>query len=223
MSAIEAVVFDLDGTLIDSVPDVAAAVNRLLVEDGRRTFAIEELKPMIGRGAGAMLEKAFLLTGAPLEESGVPAAVARYLEHYLRHPAEGTVVFPGGREILARFAADGLPLGICTNKPRAATASVLKALGLEAFFRGVSCDDAPARKPDGRHVRHTLELMGAADRKAALVGDSEIDMAAARDAGVAAIAVSWGYPNNASKPLDADVTIDRFSDLPAALETVARP
>ncbi|MDP7216591.1 MAG: HAD hydrolase-like protein, partial [Rhodospirillales bacterium] len=81
----------------------------------------------------------------------------------------------------------------------------------------------PARKPDGRHVRHTLELMGAADRKAALVGDSEIDMAAARDAGVAAIAVSWGYPNDASKPLDADVTIDRFSDLPAALETVARP
>ncbi|HJN22764.1 MAG TPA: HAD-IA family hydrolase [Rhodospirillales bacterium] len=217
MAAIKAIVFDLDGTLIDSIPAVAAAVNRLLEEQGRRPLGVKETKTMVGWGAGITIEKAFEATGAPLAPIDLPEALERYLDFYLADPAGHTVVYPGVRQVLDKLVGKGTPMGICTNKPVKTTHPVLEALGLDRYFSAVACDDVPHRKPDGRHLRLTLERMGAAGRLAAMVGDNETDMAAARDAGLFRIGVTWGYPHDPIKPLDADVVIDAFADLPGAL------
>jgi phosphoglycolate phosphatase len=217
MAAIEAIVFDLDGTLIDSIPAVAAALNRLLEEEGRRRLGVEETKTMVGWGAGLTLEKAFEATGAPLDRRDLPAALERYQDFYLADPAGHTVVYPGVRQVLDELAGKGTPMGICTNKPVKTTHPVLEALALDHYFSAVACDDVPHRKPDGRHLRLTLERMGAAGRPAAMVGDNETDMEAARDAGLFRVGVTWGYPHDPLMPLDADVVIDAFADLPGAL------
>ena len=127
-----------------------------------------------------------------------------------------TPVFPGVLDVLAQLKAEGLRLGICTNKPESTTGAVLDGLGLSGYFQAVTCGDTvPHRKPDGRHVLLTMEMMGARD--AVMVGDSETDMAAGRDAGIPVIAVAYGYRHCAAEDLDSDILIESFSELPDAL------
>lgn len=215
---LSAVIFDLDGTLIDSVPDVTAALNRMLEGFGRRQLQLDEVKTMVGWGARTMLCKAFENTGG-LDGIDVECALGVYLAHYRSHPADHTHVYPGVREELARLNALGVPLGICTNKPHEMTVLVLKALNMHSHFSAIcGADLLPFRKPDGRHILHVIEQLDANPADAIMVGDSDTDIRAARDARIPCIAVTYGY--HAGSLLDADVVLQDFAELPRALDLV---
>jgi phosphoglycolate phosphatase len=216
-----ALIFDLDGTLIDSAPDVCASVNRVLATNGRRALTLDEAKNMLGWGGRVLVEKALALTGAPGTEEEIDAALGGFLATYAAHPVQHSTVFPGVLDVLQRFEADGVTMGLCTNKPGATTGPVLDAMGLGGFFTVVACGDAvPHRKPDGRHVLHVIEELGASVETAAMVGDSENDIAAAIEAGVKSVAVTFGYAHVPFDELGADALINRFQDLPQALRKI---
>jgi len=219
-----AIVFDLDGTLIDSVPDVRNALNRTLASEGRRPLTPAEVQGLVGEGARVMFEKAWAATGDALADGAFDVLFDRYAGFYLAHPADETVIYPGVVEVLEGFAADGVTLGICTNKPQVLSVAVLEALGLDGLFAAVIGGDATEhRKPDARHVLETLAPMGADAGDAAYVGDSAIDVAAARNADIPVVVVSWGYRHVPATELGADAVIDHFSELPSVLSNIGPP
>lgn len=218
----EALIFDLDGTLIDSAPDVCASVNRVLAAIGRRALTLEETKDMVGWGGRVLVEKALALTG----ESGTPdeidSALESFLVTYAEHPADHSTVFPGVFDALEKFKTDGIKMAICSNKPSATTPPVLKAMGLDGFFDVISSGDAvPHKKPDGRHVLLCAEQLGVTAEAAVMVGDSENDINAAIDAGIRSVCVTFGYAHVPFEELGADALIDSFKDLPRALDKIA--
>ncbi len=219
----QALIFDLDGTLIDSAPDVRASVNRVLAGMGRRELTLEETKDMVGWGGRVLMEKALTLTGEPGTSEDIDRAFKSFLTTYADHPADHTIVFPGAIEALETFKAAGVKMAICTNKPTATTPPVLKAMGLNGFFDVVSCGDAvPHKKPDGRHVRLVVDELGASIETAAMVGDSENDIRAAIDAGVRSVCVTFGYAHVPPDEIGADALIDHFDDLAGALVDISR-
>jgi phosphoglycolate phosphatase len=223
VAAVDAIAFDLDGTLINSVPDVRAAINRLLVSEGRSEISLEQTLSLVGQGARVMMEQAMTLGGEAPAPDALDRLVETYIGFYKDHPTDLTTIYPGVVEVLESLAARGIPMAICSNKPFVMTKLVLETLGLDQYFDAVTGgDNVPHRKPDGRHVTHTLDLMGGRYAHAVMVGDSETDVDAGKDAGVPVVAVTYGYTHVAVADLGADVLIDRFSDLPDALDTLAR-
>ena len=221
-SPFEALIFDLDGTLIDSAPDVRACVNRVLAEFGRRELTLEETKDMVGWGGRVLVEKALAKTGDAGTDADADKALEGFLETYAQHPAEHSIIYPGVIAALDAFQAAGIGMGICTNKPTATTPPVLEAMGLAGYFSVVSCGDAvPHKKPDGRHILQVVEEMGATIGTAAMIGDSENDISAAVDANVRSIAVTFGYAHVPFDELGADALIDHFDDLHQALVDIA--
>ena len=219
MAAIDAIAFDLGGTLIDSVPDVRAAINRLLVGEGRSEISLEQTLTLVGQGARAMMEQAMAIGGRAPPTDALDRMVETYIEFYRRHPADLTTIYPGGGEVLESLAARSVTMAICSNKPFVMTKLVLETLGHDRYFDAVTGGDTvPHRKPDGRHVTHTLALLGGRHAHAVMVGDSETDVAAGRDAGLPVIAVTYGFAHVPAAKLGADVLIERFSDLPRALD-----
>lgn len=220
----EALIFDLDGTLIDSAPDVRASVNRVLADLDRRELTLEETKDMVGWGGRVLIQKALALTGKTGTEEDIDAGLEGFLATYAAHPADHTYVFPGVIPALEGFRDAGVKMGICTNKPTATTPPVLEAMGLDGFFDVISCGDAvPHKKPDGRHVELVVEQLGASIETAAMVGDSESDITAAINAGVKSVAVTFGYAHVPVKELGADALIDHFDDLGVALLKISGP
>jgi len=219
----DAVVFDLDGTLVDSIPDVIGAMNRVLAEHGRRAVSLDEGRQMVGEGAGALIQRAFGATGAPPEPNAMDQLIRRYLEWYRHYPAVETEVFPGVRETLRTLRDAGVALGVCTNKPHEMVAPVLDALNLSDYFSAALGAGALAfKKPDPRHMNAVIERIGGKPDSAAYVGDGPTDVEAARAAKLPVVLVTWGYTRVPVRSLDADAFIDRFADLPDALRTLAR-
>ncbi len=183
-----AVIFDLDGTLIDSDPDILAALNRVLVAHGLLALSRAEIRPMIGDGAKVLVERAFVARGGVAK----PAHVAAFLEDYSANSVVNTVPYPGIVEALETLHAAQHPLGVCTNKPENAARHVLEKLGLDRFFKVVTGGDTTLyRKPDPRHLSATLEAMGT--ENAVMIGDHINDISAAKGLGVPSIFVTWGY------------------------------
>jgi len=220
-SSLPAIIFDLDGTLIDSAPDVAAALNRLLVREGRPTVTLAQVQSFVGEGPAPLIERAFAATGAPADPAAVPALIAAYVAFYRAAPADHTVVFPGVREMLAGLAGH-TRLGLCTNKPDTMVRPVLEALGLADHFAALVGGDYPRRKPDGDHLRETLRRMGVGDGPAVMVGDSPTDVAAARDAGLPVVVVDFGYSRIPVTELGADRVLSDFAALPAVVAELTR-
>ncbi len=188
-----AVVFDLDGTLIDSEPDLRAALNRVLGGEGLPALDAEAVRSMIGDGAKVLVERGFGARGRVAQ----PENLAAFLADYEANAAVETVAYPGIVEALTALQAAGHQLAVCTNKPNAAALSVLRALGLADFFSAViGGDSTPYRKPDPRHLAAALDALGAAE--AVMVGDHENDMAAARGLNIPGIFAAWGYGHAAS-------------------------
>jgi phosphoglycolate phosphatase len=218
----DAIVFDLDGTLIDSVHDVRVNLNLALEGMGRRALSLDETKDAIGYGGRVLVEKALELTGDAGSADMIDGCTRDFLDLYVRNPVRLTPVFPGVLDVLAQLKAEGVSLGICTNKPESTTGAVLDGLDLAGYFQAVTCGDTvPHRKPDGRHVLLTMEMMGA--DTAVMVGDSETDMAAGRNARLPVIAVAYGYRHCAAEDLDADILIESFSSLPEVLSRLRPP
>jgi phosphoglycolate phosphatase len=185
-----AVIFDLDGTLIDSDPDISAALNRVLAAEGLETLSVEEVKRMIGDGAKVLVQRAFAARGAEADTRHVAA----FLADYEANAVVNTVPYAGIPAVLRGLQAAGHPLAVCTNKPIWAARRVLAALDLAGYFPVVlGGDSTPWRKPDPRHLAATIEALGAAPENAVMIGDHENDMLAAGRLGVPGIFVTWGY------------------------------
>lgn len=210
-------VFDLDGTLIDSVPDLHACINRLLDSEGRRQLDIPELTRMVGDGVPALVRRAYEATGGMPDD--LDECVQRYLGLYGAALADKTTPYPGVVETLERLQAAGHRMAVCTNKPHGPSMEILGALDLARFFAAVAGGDSlPVRKPDAGHLLGLLDMMGSAPGRAVMIGDSLNDIQVAINAGVRSIAVSYGYRKQPVGELGADIIIDNFAEIPAALE-----
>jgi len=217
-----ALLFDLDGTIIDSAPDVCASINQTLGTMGRPPITVDNIKALVGFGARTLCEKTLAMTGKPSNEEEINFLLTGFLNYYRKNPSEHTVIFPGALNALSLFKNAGIKLGICTNKPEATCLPVLEALKLRQFFSSVICGDTLAfRKPDPRHVFHTLDDMGADASNAALIGDSEADIKAAHNAGLPSVLVTFGYCHVPFDTLNADAIIDHFDNLDSALKAIA--
>jgi phosphoglycolate phosphatase len=222
MNKFSALLFDLDGTLIDSAPDVCASVNRVLDTMGRSPITVTDTKNLVGFGARALVEKALEISGQPGSPEDIDFLLSGFLDTYRRNPSEHTILFPGAREALERFTTAGIRMGICTNKPEATCFPVLEALDLRRYFAIVICGDTlDYRKPDPRHVYHTLDTMGAERNETAFIGDSEADIQAANNAGLPSVLVTFGYCHEPLDSLDANALIDHFDELDGALEILS--
>ncbi|HYF85230.1 phosphoglycolate phosphatase [Azospirillum sp.] len=217
------VVFDLDGTLIDSAPHLGHALNRLLGEWGRPPVGDAMLRSLIGDGPRLLVERGFAAAGRPLPAEEVESALVRFLDLYAALPADPASVYPGVPRTLAGLAARGHPIGLCTNKPKAIARYLLGELGLLPFFGAiVGGDSLPQRKPAPEPLLAVLDALNGPSAGAVMVGDGANDLAAARAAGVACILVSYGYARGNPADLAADRLIHHFTDLPDALEAVRR-
>lgn len=210
----KALVFDLDGTLVDSAPDLHRSLNAVLAESGRRSVALDDIRAMVGDGAAKLVERGFADTGLPVAPAALPHLVERFLQHYAAGRHVLTSPFPGVINTLEMFRGQGMRLGVCTNKPYAPTMEILDSLGLSELFDAVTGGDSlPVRKPDPGHLLGTIELMGSAVHEAVMIGDSLNDIAVARAAGVPVIVVSYGYSRVPVQELGADAIVDGFEDM----------
>lgn len=215
-----ALVFDLDGTLVDSVGDIADALGRALADCRLPPLPEETVRRMVGGGARLLVERA-----AAALDVGAPAVVERlltaFLNHYTAAPVVRTTLFPGAREMLLGFRARGVPLGVCTNKPHDLTLAILDGLGVLALFGAVvGATEGIARKPDRAMLDLALERLRAPARGSVMVGDSATDVATARACGVPVIVVSFGYTAVPARELGADAIVDSLADLPQAIDAL---
>jgi phosphoglycolate phosphatase len=218
-AAFDTIVFDLDGTLVDTAGDLAASLNHALAVLDRPGVAPQSVRAMVGRGARALLERGLAATGeatAALVDAGVP----HFLAHYRANIAIHSRPFDGVVEALARLADDGHRLAVCTNKPEALARQLLDALGWGARFDALTgADSAPWKKPDPRHLADTVAMAGG--QRALFVGDSPTDAATAKAARVPLVLVTFGYSETPVEMLGADQLIDHFDALVPAIDRIA--
>lgn len=190
MRAALSVIFDLDGTLIDSLPDIHAAVNRLLASEGHAPMMQAEVQSYVGDGAPTLIRR--VMTARGMDMARHADLAARMVADYTARACEETTVYPHVAEALTTLRTDGCGLGICTNKPESATRAVLSELGLGGFFDVIVAGDTlPERKPDPTPLLHAARLLGAPD--AVFVGDSEVDARTADAAALPFVLFTKGY------------------------------
>jgi phosphoglycolate phosphatase len=212
---VKAIVFDLDGTLINTLPDVIHALNHALVEFGHTKIEPQEIFGLIGNGVDHLIRNAFKKYDVILTGSDLKAALDCYLAYYMAHPIVDTKIYPDVIETLNLFKDDGMDLGICTNKSGSVTRLVLEKLKLTNLFSAVSCGDEVSHpKPHAKHLFEVLKSMNAKAAHTVYIGDSEVDRMTAANADIDFIGVTYGYE------LNADATknmVNHFNELPAAL------
>jgi phosphoglycolate phosphatase len=210
-------VFDLDGTLVDSVPDLRAALNEVLRERGHRPLSSLQVKRMVGDGAPTLVARGLAASGGDSAE--VTSALPRFLQIYEANAAHLSRPYPGVPQTLAALRRRGYRTAICTNKPQRAAVAVLQGLDLLALFDGIAGGDRyPVKKPDAGHLLRLMAELGAAPGAAAMIGDNENDAAAARGAAIPLVLMRYGYARVDPQALAADALLDDFSELPEALE-----
>jgi phosphoglycolate phosphatase len=212
-----AFVFDLDGTLIDTAPDLRTTINAILARDGRRSIGEAEIRSIVGRGARNLIVQAFARTGAPVDAARLEGLYDEFLKDYGSHIADASRPFPGVVETLAGLKAEGARLGVLTNKPHASTLILMRALGMEGYFDSV-CGQGkrPWLKPDPRLFADVVGELGGPGAGAIMVGDSIADVETARGARVPVILMSYGYTPEPAASLGADLVLDDFRQVPEA-------
>ncbi len=216
--------FDLDGTLVETAPDLAATLNHLLVREGVPPLNPDAARELIGEGAKALLRKGFAAAGEPLPPERLDALFEDFLVHYRAHIADHSRPFAGVETALDVLHAQGARLAVCTNKRTDLSLALLDSLGLSPRFAAIlGGDGASAPKPDPRHLLETIALAGADPARSVMVGDSNNDAEAARRAGVPLVLVSFGYTAIPAAELGADILIDHFDALPDACHRLLRP
>jgi len=212
-SAVRALIFDLDGTLIDSKQDLIHSVNAMLVEMGREKLHEDTISGYIGHGAPKLVARA-LGDGASAAER--EQALKFFLAHYEQHKLDSTRPYPGVAEALEELRE--FPMAVLTNKPVRVSRRILEGLGLGKYFRAVYGGNSfETKKPDPLGARKILEELGRTAGETMMVGDSEVDVQTARNAGTLAAAVNYGFGTHDRAAYPADLYLDRLTDLTVLL------
>ena len=223
-SRFDTVLYDLDGTLIDSARDMCVAVSRVLADHGLPPISDDDARHFMGEGSKVTLRRAFAKAGRTLGDDEASAVTREFVRYYEADPIRYTTAFDGVPEVVARFDRLGLTQGVATNKFEKPARLILEGLKLMPPIRDVAgADTFPVRKPDPRHILMLLERLGRAPERAVMIGDSVHDVEAAHAAGLPAVLVSWGYTATPAHELGAEAVIERFDALPEALGRLAAP
>lgn len=202
---------DLDGTITDSLPDIAAALNRSLARHGQPPLPIEQVRPMVGDGVAQLFARGYAARGLV----PTPADMAEGLADYTAHSTDGTTLYPGAMEAMQALVTAGWRLAVCTNKPYAPARLLLEHVGIFPMLAAVGAGDSfPVKKPDPDHIRLTLAAAGGNPDRAVMIGDHHNDVAAGKGAGLPTIFAAWGYgaPEMAA---GADAVAQSFAEVPA--------
>ena len=212
-----ALLFDLDGTLADTKPDLHAAMNFILEKSGLAAVPDDAIHNMIGGGARMILQRGLAENGVSWDDARLDAATEEFVLWYDRHVDAHTTIYPNLLPLLQRAQAAGIPMGVVTNKRESLAAKLLFRLDLHKFFDVlVGGDTLPKRKPDPDTIALALAQLGCAPQDAIMVGDSEADTGGARAAGVASLCVSFGYRRVSLDELQADALIDDYAEFAEA-------
>lgn len=215
------IVFDLDGTLVDTAPDLIATLNAVLAREGYGTVAYEEARTMIGGGARHMLARALTQQGIAIAPGDLDRLFADFIAYYAAHIADHSRPFPGLEPALDLMAGDGARFAVCTNKLEQLAVLLLERLGLAGRFAAICGQDTfGIAKPDPELLRQTIARAGGEVGNAVMIGDSAADVAIARAAGVPVIAVDFGYSDVPAPLLEADLVIGHFDELPGAVASL---
>jgi phosphoglycolate phosphatase len=202
-------VFDLDGTLVDALPDLTAALNRMLAARGLQPLTQTDVRPMIGDGTKKLVERALAARGQPYDDATERAMVADYTDHV----AAESRPYPGVNAALGKLQEGGWTFAICTNKSTAATEALLAALDIAHWFAALGCGDTfPVRKPDPAHLAGTIEAAGGTPARAIMVGDHANDISVGKALGVPTIFAAWGYGKK-EMAAGASAVAERFAAL----------
>ena len=214
----ETIVFDLDGTLVDTAPDLAAALNAVLMREHLAPVPLDSVRQMVGRGARVLIENALAWHKVAADPARTTELVRHFLEYYEANIAVTSRPFDGMEPCIRDLTRRGHRIGICTNKPEHLSKKLMAELGLADLFPVIlGADSRPWRKPDPRHLTDTIDALGGRSTNAVLVGDSETDARTARAAGVPLILVSFGYTDTPAHALGADAVVDLYRELEDAL------
>jgi len=217
------IVFDLDGTLVDTAPDLHAALNHVLDSIGRPRIELEQIRLVVGQGAAETIERGMKLSGRGPEPAEKPVLLKRFLCHYGNNIAAGSRPYDLIRDGLDRLSADGYRLAVCTNKTEIMARKLLDALRMDHYFHAIlGGDTLSVKKPDPVHLTETIRRAGGHPAYAIMIGDSHADIAAAKAAMIPSIAVSFGYSPVPVETLCPDFVIDHYRDLLPAIERLLR-
>ena len=218
----KAIIFDLDGTLVDTVEDIAVALNKTLADLELAPHAPSTVRGMVGGGLGKLLDRATEAHGVALEKTERAVMLKRLLDHYAASPAVFSKLYPGARETLGALSEAGISCGVCTNKPHDISRDLLDAIGLSDHFAHIQgAVDGLPKKPDPAMLRRVTQALKIEPSSAIMVGDSAVDVKAARAANLAGvIVISHGYSVTPVTELGANAVINGFEELPRAIAAV---
>lgn len=215
------IVFDLDGTLVDTAPDLVATLNTILARQGLPPVGYEAARNMVGGGARLMLERGLAAADRKLPTAAIDELTREFVEHYAAHIADRSLPFPGAEAALDELAALGFPLAVCTNKLEWLSLRLLDALGLSSRFATIcGADTFGIAKPNPEILRRTIGRAGASTDTSIMIGDSLTDIATARAAQVPVIAVDFGYSDTPVAQLSPDRVISHFGTLSEAIRAL---
>jgi phosphoglycolate phosphatase len=215
------IVFDLDGTLIDTAPDLISTLNLTLAREGMAPVPYAEARKMIGGGARGMIEKALVAEGRADVKADLDRMFGDFVTHYAAHIADHSRPFPLLEATLDRLAADGYRLAVCTNKLEWLSVRLLDMLNLTRHFAAICGQDTfGMQKPDPEVLRRTIAKAGGTPDRAIMVGDSGTDVRTARAASLPVIAVTFGYSEVPIETLQPDRLISSYGELPAAIRGI---
>jgi phosphoglycolate phosphatase len=208
------VIFDLDGTLVDTAPDLIDSLNHTITAVGLEPVSFDDVTYLVGQGVRVMIRRAFELRNAPLDETLFETLIDRFMTHYAAQMPGKSRPYPGVPECLDRLSQAGFRLAVCTNKPEDLALLLIGKLGLTDRFSAITGGDTfPVRKPDARHILGTIERAGADRSRSVMVGDSVNDILAAHNAGLASVAVSFGYSDVPVQSLKASHVVAHYDEL----------
>lgn len=207
-------VFDLDGTLADTAPDLVGTLNVILTAEGVPALPLAKARDLIGAGAKALIERGFAVNGLALSPERLDELFLRFVDHYGSRLADETVLYPGVEAALDRLAEAGWILAVCTNKFARQSVELLAILGIADRFAAICGRDSfPYFKPDPRHLTLTVAQAGGDPARAIMVGDSKTDITTAKAAGIPVVAVPFGYTDIPVSELSPDRIIGHFDEL----------
>ncbi|QXX73358.1 Phosphoglycolate phosphatase [Methylovirgula sp. HY1] len=216
-------VFDLDGTLAETAPDLVTTLNMLLTREGFPPVPYEKARGMVGGGARTLIERGLAYAGGDLPAPRIDALFEEFLVHYDAHIADATTLFPGVGAALDRFETAGWRFAVCTNKIEYSSTLLLTALGIADRFHAICGKNTfPMSKPDGRALLMTIDKAGGQPDRTIMVGDSKTDIETAQNAKIPVVAVDFGYTDLPVEAYAPDRVISHFDDLWEAVESLVK-